>query len=123
MTLAERIIQARHHAGLTQNELAKRTELSQQAVSMLETGKQKATTEIVTIAVVCGVRPEWLALEQGEMLNIPMVNIDNDKKLQQLLLLARELPEYGKDKAIQELADLAQFIRTAAQANQTAQEK
>ena len=123
MTLAERIIQARHHAGLTQKELAKRTELSQQAVSMLETGKQKATTEIVTIAVVCGVRPEWLALEQGEMLNIPMVNIDNDKKLQQLLLLARELPEYGKDKAIQELADLAQFIRTAAQANQTAQEK
>ena len=119
MTLAERIIQARKYAALNQDELATKSGVTQQMISRLETGKQKTTTEIVSIAIACRVRPEWLALEQGEMTNKVETDYFQDEKLIQLLMIARELPEYGKDKAIKEITDLAEFINTATRAAQT----
>ncbi|PTR17478.1 helix-turn-helix protein [Nitrosospira sp. Nsp2] len=70
MTLAERLLQARTFAKLRQDELAKQSGVSQQAISRLETGVQKSSTDIVQLAVACGVRPEWLAMEQGEMVKV-----------------------------------------------------
>lgn len=70
MTLAERLLKARAYAKLRQDQLAKQSGVSQQAISRLETGVQKSSTDIVQLAVACGVRPEWLAMEQGEMVEV-----------------------------------------------------
>jgi transcriptional regulator with XRE-family HTH domain len=113
MNLAERIQTARKHAALTQGGLAEKAGISQQAISRLETGEQKTTTDIVQIAVACGVRPEWLAMESGDMVDGLYVH---DEKLKQLLKIAQELPEYGKDKAIREVTEIVEFIEQAAKA-------
>lgn len=68
MNLAERIIAAREHLGVTQAELAKRVQLSQQAIQKLESGKSESSRRLTEIAVACGVRPEWLSNESGSML-------------------------------------------------------
>lgn len=111
MTLAERIIKARSHAELTQEELAKKSGISQQAISRLETGKQKTTTDIVSIAIACGVRPEWLALENGEMVDGLYITGD---KMKHLFKVAQGLPDYAVDEAIKRIADLAQLLQKAA---------
>lgn len=66
MDLADRIITAREGAGLTQDQLAKASGVSQQTINKLETRKASSTSHIVEIAVACGVSPYWLALELGE---------------------------------------------------------
>jgi hypothetical protein len=38
-------------------------------ISKLESGKSKGTADIVSIATACRVRPEWLANEDGAMLD------------------------------------------------------
>lgn len=67
-TLAERLQLARTHAKLTQIELEEVSGVSQQAISRLETGEQKKTTDIVQLAVACKVRSEWLAMAEGDMI-------------------------------------------------------
>lgn len=67
MTLAERIVMARKHAGLTQAVLAKLVGVSQQAITKLETGKSESSRVLTKIAGACGVRPEWLDEESGPM--------------------------------------------------------
>lgn len=113
MTLAERIQKARNHAGLKQGQLAERAGISQQAVSRLETGEQKTTTDIVQIAVACGVRPEWLAMEEGEMVDGLYIH---DERLKHALLIMQQMPEYAVDDAIKELAQMAQLIQKATAA-------
>lgn len=115
MTLGERLKAARAHAGLTQLELSERSGASQQAISAIERGDADGSTQLVQIAVACGVRPEWLAMELGPMLqtDFPVA----DQKLIHLLKIAEMLPEYGKDRAIKEIADLAEFIKAAQAAN------
>lgn len=70
-TLSERLKQARQHAGLTQDELAEKSGVTQASISKIELGKNKSenTTFGVQLAVACGVRCEWLVLGQGEMLD------------------------------------------------------
>lgn len=115
MTLGERLKIARAHAGITQLELSERSGASQQAISSIERGDADGSTQLVQIAVACSVRPEWLAMELGPMLQteIPVT----DQKLIHLLKIAELLPDFGKDKAIKELSDLVEFIK-AAQAAQ-----
>lgn len=113
MKLSDRLKAARDRAGLTQEQLSKKSGVAQQVISKLENGKQQETAGIVKIAIACGVRPEWLDMEQGEMVDGLYVH---DEKLKQLLKVAQELPEYGKDKAIKEVIDLAEFIKTASNA-------
>lgn len=67
MTLAQRIIAAREHKGLTQDGLGKAVGVSQQAIQKLESGKAESSRRLTQIAVACGVRPEWLANESGAM--------------------------------------------------------
>jgi transcriptional regulator with XRE-family HTH domain len=73
MEFKERFKKARLHKNLTQPELSKKVQelggdLSQQAVSKIERGKQNSTTAILEVATVCGIRAEWLRNEEGEML-------------------------------------------------------
>lgn len=67
MTLGERLKMAREHAGLTQKELEEKSGVLQQMISKVENGRQDTSAYVVQLAVACGVRPEWLALGQGEM--------------------------------------------------------
>jgi transcriptional regulator with XRE-family HTH domain len=67
MTLGERLKTAREFAGLTQKDLEQKSGVLQQMISKIENGKQETSAYVVQLAVACGVRPEWLALGQGEM--------------------------------------------------------
>lgn len=60
---------AREYAGLTQQELAQRSDLKQQQVSQLETGEIKSTSKINRIALACKVNPFWLSDEIGDMVD------------------------------------------------------
>lgn len=66
----ERLYQARMHAGLEQEELARLAGMAQSTISGLEkhgTGSRK----VATLARVTGVRVEWLERDEG-----PMVDAD-----------------------------------------------
>jgi transcriptional regulator with XRE-family HTH domain len=67
MTFAERLKQARKHAKLSQIALADKAGVTQQTISNIEQGIQEKSTDVVQLAIACGVRPEWLAIEEGEM--------------------------------------------------------
>lgn len=113
MTLGERLRLARQYAKISQAELEKRSGVDQATISKIERDDQKGSTEIVQLAVACGVRPEWLAMESGEMVDGLYVH---DEKLKRMLMIAQELPEYAKDRAIKELADLVEFVEHAENA-------
>lgn len=111
MTLGDRLKAARRHAKLhTQEQLAKKSGVSQQTISKIERGMVDSSGFVVHLAKACGVRPEWLAMEDGEMVDGLYVQ---DEKLKRMLMIAQDLPEYGKDKAIKELVDIAEFIQQA----------
>ncbi|WP_158255454.1 helix-turn-helix domain-containing protein [Xanthomonas sp. CFBP 7912] len=68
MDLRSRIAAAMRHSGDTQDSLAKRVGISQQAIGKLLSGKSQTSRRLTEIALACGVRPEWLAAGEGEML-------------------------------------------------------
>lgn len=111
MNLSERIVLARTHAKLTQTQLADLSGVTQQSISLLENGKQKQTTEIVSIAVACGVRSEWLALEQGEMVDGLYVNDERIKR--GVLILEQMQADDRLDDALELLNSIAKFSRKA----------
>jgi phage repressor protein C with HTH and peptisase S24 domain len=61
MSIGKRLKHARLVAGLSQEELSKRSGVTQQMISKLETDKSANTRDLVALAQACGVRPEWLA--------------------------------------------------------------
>ena len=67
MTLADRLKTARTNAGLTQSELAAMTNVTQQQISKLESGKSTETSAIVDLADATNVNPSWLSSERGAM--------------------------------------------------------
>ncbi len=67
MDLAQRLRKARKFAELTQAALAEKSGVKQQMISKLENGQSKETADLVALAVACGVRPEWLAGDDGPM--------------------------------------------------------
>lgn len=62
MTLAIRLKQAREKKKLSQEALASRVGIKQQAVQRIEVGKVKSTGYVVQLARALGVTPDWLAL-------------------------------------------------------------
>jgi transcriptional regulator with XRE-family HTH domain len=66
-TLGERLKIAREYAGLSQEKLGEEAGCGQAVVSKIERGDQKKSAYVVQLAVACNVRPEWLAMEEGEM--------------------------------------------------------
>lgn len=68
MSLSDRIAQARQKRGISQQILADRVGVSRAAVAQWETGQTSPATErLQTLAMVLGVKFEWLALGQGVM--------------------------------------------------------
>ncbi len=68
-TLAGRTRFARKNAGLTQEDLAKKLGVSQGTITHIESGRNKETIHIIALAKVAGVRAEWLATGEGDMID------------------------------------------------------
>lgn len=66
-TLGERLKIARTYARLSQEELGDLAKCGQGVVSKIERGDQEKSAYVVQLAVACKVRPQWLAMEEGEM--------------------------------------------------------
>lgn len=66
-TLQERLIHSRKQKQMSQAQLGKAIGKSQSAIAALETGRNKASTDIAKIANVLGVSAIWLETGQGEM--------------------------------------------------------
>lgn len=110
MNIGERIAIARKHAKLTQPGLAEKLNglMTQQNISLLERGVVKGTEYIVQIAMACGVRPEWLATGQGEM--IDGLYVENEK-IKKAVLLMQELPDFALDEAIKGLDSVSKLSK------------
>lgn len=67
--LNERLKKARLEKGISQKELATRIGRSQSAIAALESGRNKESTNIATIAQVLGVDPVWLETGNEQMKN------------------------------------------------------
>lgn len=107
---AQRLAEAMAHAGLNQTELAARAEISQPSIHYLLKPANKATGSEFTprFARICGVSPDWLADEIGEM--IPAYFQTTDPKIIAACRLMEPLPEYAKDMAVKELAQVTELI-------------
>lgn len=110
MRYGERLKAARTHAELTQAELAERCGIAQPTISELEAtdGGSAYTTRL---ARACGVSPDWLADEIGEMQ--PSGIFVTDQKLIAAHKVMEALPEYGKDAAIKAIVETAELIERA----------
>ena len=115
MKYGERLKAAREHAELTQAELAVKAKVGSQVnVSKLERSNAEGSEFTVQYATACGVRPEWLAMEEGEMIDGLYVH---DEKLKRALVLLQELPDYAVDQAVKDIASIAQLVKTASGSN------
>lgn len=69
MEFSERLRHARESAKLTQEQLAQKSGVKQGTISKIERGDADSSTFTVQLAIACGVRPEWLAIEDGPMID------------------------------------------------------
>lgn len=111
MRYGERLKAARLYAKLTQAELAERCGVAQPTISELETPKTNGSAYTTRFARACGVSPDWLADEIGEM--TPSGMFVTDPKLIAGLKVMQDLPGYGKDAAIKAIAETAKLIERA----------
>lgn len=112
MRYGERLKIARMHAGLSQAELAARAKVgTQEGVSKLERTDAEGSEFTVQYATACGVRPEWLAMEEGEMVDGLYVH---DEKLKRALVLLQSLPDYAVDQAVKDIASITELVRKAS---------
>lgn len=58
-----------------------------------------------------GINPDWLADEIGEMM--PLVYKTTDPKIIAVARAMEPLPEYGKDAAVKDVAEVAELIARA----------
>ena len=66
MSIASRLKTARKAAGLTQEQLAQATAVTQGAIQKVENGKSRRPRKLKKIADVLGVSPSWLLLGEEE---------------------------------------------------------
>jgi transcriptional regulator with XRE-family HTH domain len=113
MTYGERLRAARNYAGLSQQQLAEKAGCSQPNVTGLENSKTAVGSEYtVQFAKACGVRSEWLAMEQGDMVDGILVE---DERLKHLLRVCEKLPTYAVDQLVLQGDAMAELIeRTKA---------
>jgi len=100
---------ARLHAHLSQAELAEQSGVTQPTVSQLENSTtDNGSAHTVRFARACGIIPDWLDDEIGEM--IPAYFQTTDPKIIAACRLMEPLPEYAKDMAVKELAQVTELI-------------
>ena len=108
MTLGKRLKAAREYAKLeTQEMLAKKSHISQQTISKIERDLVETSGYVVQLAVACGVRPEWLAMEEGEMAD--GLYVENEQIKKGVMILEQLQAEYRLDDALNLLTSIAQF--------------
>lgn len=78
-TLADRVKLARDKKGMTQQEVAKKSGMSQPSYYKIENGKTNRTTFINSLASVLGVNAHWLETGLGDM--EPVDGVDNVRDL------------------------------------------
>lgn len=66
-TFADRLKEAMHISGLSQDQLAKLVGVSQPAIQKMVAGRTQGSRKLVEIASALGVRPEWLSSGSGDM--------------------------------------------------------
>jgi len=112
MKYGERLRIARKHAGLSQKELRDKADVAtQENISKLERSNAEGSEFTVHYAVACGVRPQWLALEDGEMLGQQDFR---DPRLQTAWAVMQRLPHYAIDRAVQEIDSIVKLVEAAA---------
>jgi transcriptional regulator with XRE-family HTH domain len=112
MSLGQRLKQARQYAKFSQIALAEKSGVSQQTISNIESGIQDKSTDVVQLAVACGVRPEWLGLGTGEMVDGLYVE---DEKIKKAVLLMQEMPDYAVDEALKSIDSMSKLSQIATQ--------
>lgn len=113
MDYGERLKLARKHARLTQESLAEETDVKQPSISYIENPKNHCTGSEFTarFARACGVSVDWLADEIGEM--IPNYYTTADPKIIAVAKIMEPMPEYGKNAAVKDVAEVAELIAQA----------
>lgn len=114
-TSATRIHRARLHAKLTQNELAAKVGVCRSAVAQWEqvVGTKPSTTNLCQIAIVTGVRFEWLGTGRGAMKlddshqasAVVMSEFAHDELESRLLLAIRRMGSVRKRQVIIEMVE------------------
>lgn len=114
MEYGERLKLARKHANLTQDALADESGVKQPSISYLENIRNECTGSEFTarFARVCGVSVDWLADEIGEM--VPVIYQTTDPKIIAVAKVMEPMPEYAKDAAVKDVAEVAELIAQAA---------
>lgn len=106
---------------MTQGQLAERTGniCTQENISKLERGDATGSEFTVQLADACGVRPQWLAMEQGDMVDGVVIDDPrlkaalSDPKKVNVLLLMEPLPTYAIDHVLRDVTEIAQLIDQA----------
>lgn len=117
MKYGERLRAARKHKGITQAELAEAAGLKQPSVSHLEDPRNDVEGSAYTVqfARACGVSPDWLADEIGEML--PTAYTITDPQIIAIaMMLQQEQVPYLVDKVQKDLASDIELLRAAGEA-------
>lgn len=118
MNYGERLIKAREHAKLTQAQLSERLGkdadgkyyMSQSNISALERDpKTKGSLHTVKLARACGVNPDWLAYEEGEM--VDGLYVDDERIKRGVMILEQLKAEYRLDDALELLNSVAKLTR------------
>lgn len=116
-TLGQRLRIARDHAGLTQADLADKAGVAQSAVSRIEREQADTSGYVATFAKICGVRTDWLALDDGEMLEVDpneiMEMIKKNPELIRLLKIAAPFGKYEVDVLVSTSTALAEPAKQA----------
>jgi transcriptional regulator with XRE-family HTH domain len=116
-TLATRLRAAMGHAGITQQELSRRSGVKQPVISRILAGRQERCSDVVKLAIACGVRPEWLAEGQGPMVDPvpPAVReaMAEDYKMRAMADLFATLPEEAKDLVLKAVAATQELVKKA----------
>ena len=110
-TLGQRLKIAREYAGKSQEQLAQETGIRQSAISRIERDLALTTGYASRIAKACGVRTDWLAEEDGEM--VDGLYIDDERIKRGVLMLEQMQADDRLDDALELLNSLAKFSRKA----------
>ncbi len=75
MTLGQRLKQAREYVGMSQLALSRKSGVTQQMISKLESGRAEKTADVFSLAATLNVSPAWLDHGEGDMIQTPISSI------------------------------------------------